>query len=266
MTENIFGGVEDTLFIPLAARVEISEKYPHYFFDEKALSFKNNIRVKEITEKSSQYSMIASVSRYFVMDKIVGEFIDKNKNPNVISLGCGLETMAWRIEKDAQFYEIDFPSVIEKRREILGSKENETLIGSDLNDLSWSENIDCTKPVIFVAAGVFQYFKERDVLTLIGKLQKIFSNAEILFDATNEAGINYAQNYVKKTGNKIAMMYFYVNNPDEFAHKTNTQLLLARGFFSEARKELKGKLNLYTRIAMKIADEKKRTIILNLKL
>lgn len=38
--ENLLSGVEDTLYIPLVARIFASEKFPNYFYDEKALSLK----------------------------------------------------------------------------------------------------------------------------------------------------------------------------------------------------------------------------------
>lgn len=34
---NKFEGVANTLFVPLVARINISKKFPEYFYDEKAL-------------------------------------------------------------------------------------------------------------------------------------------------------------------------------------------------------------------------------------
>ncbi len=264
MSENKFSGVTDTLFIPLIARIEISKKFPAYFRDEKALSLENMFSAGSIAAKSSEYSMMASASRAVVMDKIVSNFIDENENSNIVCIGCGLETMVWRLEKSAHFYGIDFPSVIENRKEILGKHESETLIPGDVNELDLSEYMDCSSPTMFVVAGVFQYFKEEEVLKLLAKLKSGFENAHVLFDAIDEFGINYAQKYVKKTGNKSAMMYFYINDPKEFADKSNTELLGLFGFFEEARKL--PKLKFKTRISMKVADDKKHTMILHLKL
>ena len=41
--ENLLSGVEDTLYIPLAARIYASEKFPKFFYDEKALSLNEYI-------------------------------------------------------------------------------------------------------------------------------------------------------------------------------------------------------------------------------
>ncbi len=266
MEDNILTGVEDTLFIPLNARIEISKRFPQYFYDEKALSISNQLHLETISANSSEYSMMASVSRAVTMDSIVNNYIEQNKKCNVVCLGCGLETMAWRVCDGAHFYEVDFPLVIEGRKNILGAKENETLISGNACEIDLSEHIDTSSPTLFVVAGVFQYFNEADVLSLIKKLQQQFTNAQLLFDATNETGIKYVQKYVAKTGNQNAMMHFYINNPQEFANKANAQILSVSGFYDKARRQLKSSLKLFTKIAMKVADEKKRTIIIHLKL
>jgi hypothetical protein len=84
------------------------------------------------------------------------------------------------------------------------------------------------------------------------------------FDRAN--GIKYANNYVKKTGNTDAFMYFYINDSVEFAQRTGMKLIEERVFFTDARKILKKKLRLYTRIAMKIVDAKKRATLLHFRI
>ena len=88
----------------------------------------------------------------------------------------------------------------------------------------------------------------------------------MIFDATNSFGIKRAINYVKKTGNKNAMMYFYVNNEEKFANLANVKLLGVYNFFSETRKSLKKNLKLSTKISMLVSDKMKMTKILHIKL
>ncbi len=265
MNNKNLSGVPDTLFIPLMARIYISKRFPEYFYDEKALSLEKLIPQNIITEKSSEYAMMGSASRAVNMDKIVVEFANKSSKSNVVCIGCGLETMAFRLSELADkvhFYEVDFSSVIDNRKEVLGELANETLVKGNANELDFSQYMDCTVPTIFVVAGVFQYFKEHEVLALISKLQSQFKNAEILFDATDEYGINYVNKYVKKTGNKNAMMYFYINDPKEFGEKSNVRLISASGFYGGVSNELRKKLKFYTKIATRIADSKMHAMIL----
>ena len=117
-----------------------------------------------------------------------------------------------------------------------------------------------------IVSGVFQYFHEEDILEFIRKAKDIFENAELIFDATNKFGIRYSNIYVKRTGNKSALMYFYIETPREFAKKANCQLIECRGFYKDALKMLSNKLSLYTKISMKIADKRNNAMILHLKL
>ena len=79
------------------------------------MQLKNKIPQKFLTI-SSQYEMIVSAARYYISDKIIQEFIDKHGKCNIINLGAGLETVAFRIHNpNAVFYLIDLPEVIKLR-------------------------------------------------------------------------------------------------------------------------------------------------------
>jgi O-methyltransferase involved in polyketide biosynthesis len=268
---NLLQGVEDTLFIPLAARIFASKKFPEYFFDEKALSLEKYIPGNSIQKRSSEYSFMASVARYYNMDIMVKNYISKQGQCNIIYLGAGLETAYYRLnDKTVKFYEVDLPEVIKTRQSVLGKNVNENvneiLIGGDLFNLNWATNIIKSAPTLLIVSGVFQYFAEEKVIKFITDIRNVFDNAELIFDATNETGIKYANRYVRKTGNTNAVMHFYINDSAEFARKTGAILIEERLFFTDARRLLSKKLSLYTRIAMRVVDNKKRAILLHLKI
>lgn len=265
---NKFEGVEDTLYIPLTARVYMSRRFPEYFYDSKALELESALPDDSIEKSSSEYSMIASVARYYNMDEMTRTFLEAHHACNIVNLGCGLETAYYRIgSKTAIFYEVDLPQVIEHRRRILGTGENERLIGGNIFDYKWAESIeDRTLPTLLTVSGVFQYFHEEEVLSFIEKTGKLFTDAELIFDATNSTGIKYAQRYVKKTGNASAMMYFYVDDCEKFAEKAGAGLIAWRPFYTEARKMIGKNTGLYTRISMKVCDDLGRAKLLHLRL
>jgi O-methyltransferase involved in polyketide biosynthesis len=148
----------------------------------------------------------------------------------------------------------------------LGEQANEILIAENIFDMEWTKRIDQSIPSLLIASGVFQYFQEDTVMQFINNLKKLFSNAELIFDAANEKGIKYANKYVRKTGNKDAFMFFSINDGAEFAKRAGIKLIEERVFFADARKMLKKKLGLYTRIAMKVVDDKKRTVLLHFRM
>ena len=46
---------------------------------------------------------------------------------------------------------------------------------------------------------------------------KAFAGAELVFDATNTMGLEFANKYVRKTGNTSALMYCAIDDPSAFA-------------------------------------------------
>lgn len=263
-----FESVADTLFIPLTARIYVSRRFPEYFYDARALELAHVLPNDSIEKKSSEYAMLASVARCQNLDEMTKKFISVHAKCNIVNLGCGLETAYDRINsKTALFYEVDLPAVIERRMQFLQEGKNEKLIAGDLFDLSWVNQIaDCTRPTLLIASGVFQYFHEEEILTFIKKCSTVFPQAELIFDAANKTGIRYANQYVRKTGNHAAMMYFYVNDCMLFAEKAEAQLIEWRPFYTKTRKIIGSKTGLYTRIAMKVCDDLARAKLIHLKL
>lgn len=88
---NKFDGVANTLFVPLVARINISKKFPEYFMDEKALELEKYLP-QGADKGSSEYSNMASVARYYNMDKTVTAFAKSYAESNIVYLGAGLET------------------------------------------------------------------------------------------------------------------------------------------------------------------------------
>ena len=269
MQDKVFEGVADTLYIPLAARVFVSKRFPEYFFDPKLLELESAIPGNSIQSGSSEYTMIASAARYHNLDEMARAYVATNPACNIVNVGCGLETMFWRVGPDApaaRFYEMDLPEVIAVRQRILGAPERDELIAGDAFDLSWADGIDASRPTLIIVSGVFQYFHNADVLGFIADAKKAFADAELIFDATNTKGLEYVNKYVKRTGNASALMYCAIDDPEKFAQEADCELLEVRPFYTVARRILRGKVNLYSKVAMAIADRTGRAFLLHMKL
>lgn len=122
---NKFDGVANTLFVPLVARINISKKFPEYFMDEKALELEKYLP-QGADKGSSEYSNMASVARYYNMDKTVTAFAKSYAESNIVYLGAGLETAYDRLSdkienRTVHWYEADLPEVIEARKKSIWS-------------------------------------------------------------------------------------------------------------------------------------------------
>ena len=262
---NLLSGVEDTLYIPLAARIYATEHFPDFFYDEKALSLKQYIPTQSIDSNTTEYFYMASVCRQWTIDKKIIRFLSLHNKCNVVFLGAGLETAYQRIHNTtAYFYQVDLPNVIDIRKRVLGYAENERLIAGDMFALNWIKELDISLPTMIVISGVYQYFRESQVIDMIQKMKSIIPTGELIFDATNSTGLRLANKYVRKTGNKNATMHFSIDDPREFARCTGTDLLDVDGFFAGALRHCK-RLKLITKIYMYFADRLHRTMILHFK-
>ena len=252
-----FEGVADTLYIPLTARIYVSEHFPEYFYDEKALSLEKEMPYEEIAAKSSEYFQMAGACRFYNTDRMITAFIEKHASCNIVNIGCGLETSCFRIQpqQGVRFYEMDLPEVITARRSVLGESANEILIPGDMFDFSWAVGIDKTLPTMVTVIGVFQYFEEEKVIAFLKQMKKTFSEVEVIFDAMTAKATKYANDYIRKTGNNDAELHFSADNGQSVADRCGMTLVEERPFFTAARRQLKRKLKLYTRIAMKVVDE-----------
>ena len=88
---NKFDGIANTLYVPLVARINISKRFPEYFMDEKALELEQYLP-QGADKGASEYSNMASVARYYNMDKTVTEFAKSFTESNIVYLGAGFET------------------------------------------------------------------------------------------------------------------------------------------------------------------------------
>jgi O-methyltransferase involved in polyketide biosynthesis len=78
------------------------------------------------------------------------------------------------------------PEVIELRRKFIGGEgPRYRFLGYSSFDSSWLAvvRVNHNRPILFLAEGVFMYFKEADVKSLVLMLCKRFPGAELVFDA-----------------------------------------------------------------------------------
>ncbi len=266
MSDIQFSGVEDTCFIPFAGRISASKMFPEYFYDEKALQYANLEQVKRVNEGTNEYTTISIATRFYLKDALTREFLEKNKEVNIVCLGAGFETMNYRIQSSSvHYYQIDFESVINHREKLLGKAENETYIIGDITNMSWANQIDKTKPVLFVASGVFLYFEEEVITKLIADLKSTFPGSHLLFDTLDSFAVKIANKIVKKTGNNSALILFSLDDEHKFCEDNNIELISSPLYFEKARSIIKN-LKFLSRLAMKMSDKKERAKILLVRL
>ena len=218
-TENLLNGVENTLYIPLAARIYVSEKFPKFFYDEKALSLKQYIPTNSIANNTTEYFYMASVCRQQTIDKKIVKFLEENNQSNVVFLGAGLETAYNRINNiKSSFYQVDLPDVINIRKRVLGNADNERLISGNMFTFEWIRELDTSLSTMIVVSGVYQYFDKSKIIEMIKKMKLLIPKGEfcLLLDFTEELSKKTALEFLIFLKDSFALKTLFVGHDHTF--------------------------------------------------
>lgn len=162
------------------------------------------------------------------------QFIAAHGPCTVVHLGCGLDSRVFRVDPgaDVQWYDVDFPGVIELREKVYPSRPNYHLLATPATELSWLDQIPADKPVLFLAEGISMYLTEDDGIALLRRVVERFPSGELQIDFYNWVGIRSqkTQTLVRKTGSTL---HWAVNSPDDIlSNVAGTRLLASVTIFS----------------------------------
>jgi methyltransferase (TIGR00027 family) len=184
----ITNDVAETLFITLLMRCEETKHPKPIIQDPKACELVESIDYDFSRFKNGKWSGIGTSIRVRHFDNKVTQFIERNKHPVVVLIGCGLDTRYQRLQnsRKAVFYELDLPEVIALRQRLLPPEKNQAYISASMLETEWMDMLATKHPkgrFIFVIEGVLMYFSENEVRTVISELARRFHGSQLHFDA-----------------------------------------------------------------------------------
>ena len=215
--------VQETLIIPLYGRKVCSEHFPHLFQDPEAeqicgmldYDFARNGKKMETT--AGLFGALEVAQRQYDLALEVKDYLKDHPKAAVVNLGCGLDDTFRKCDNGSCLgFNIDMPDVIAIRNELLPVGEREANIDCDLNDDSWMEKVDAKGGAVFFAAGVFYYFKTKDLKELLQKIARRFPGSVIVFDSCNSRGAKMMRKtWLKEAGITDVDALFSLEDPDE---------------------------------------------------
>jgi len=189
-TSQGLSGVAETLLIPLYIRALESERSDALLKDVKALELvsKRDLdfsRIKQI--KMDKNDQVALILRNRKFDHYTIDFISRYPEANIVHIGCGLDSRFERVDNgQIVWYDLDLPEVIKIRKEFIGDEvDRYRLISCSVFDNSWIDKIAKNPKLnfLFLAEGVFMYFEEAQIKSLVRALSNHFPGSELVFDA-----------------------------------------------------------------------------------
>ena len=162
-------------------------------------------------------SAISIVLRAKPMDDWAAEYLREHPDAIVLHLGCGMDSRVYRLDPPptVEWFDVDYPEVVEVRRRIYPEREHYTMIGSSLTDFGWLDQVPSDRPALIVAEGLTMYLTPQDGAELLRRLVAKFPSGRLICDVFSKLGIKLQK--LNPTVRKAkATLYWGVDDPHEF--------------------------------------------------
>ena len=193
-TPHPMSGVSETLLLPLYCRALESRASEPIIRDQKAVEITTELNkdfsksdrrlLRDLAGGRLPSKLVVSMAlRTRSFDRYVNDFLKRSPDGVVVSIGCGLDTRFQRIDNGkVDWYELDFPEVIELKRRFFQESDRYHFIPSSALDFAWMDGLaeKRGRNFLFYAEGVFMYLKEEQVRSLVLKLAATFPGAELV--------------------------------------------------------------------------------------
>ena len=141
-------------------------------------------------------------TRAATFDNLTTRFLADHPEAIVLQVGCGMDSRAFRVNPPAgvQWFDVDYPDVIDLRRQLFPERNGYHLIGAPLDDLHWLDEVPGGRPGLFIAEGVLHYLSETEVKALLNAVVAHFPSGQMIFDICNSMIVKRAGSNVGGTG------------------------------------------------------------------
>jgi O-methyltransferase involved in polyketide biosynthesis len=141
-------------------------------------------------------------TRAATFDQLTTRFLADHPDAVVLQVGCGMDSRAFRVDPPAgvEWFDVDYPDVIDLRRQLFPTRDNYHMIGAPLDDLRWLDEVPRGRPGLLMAEGVFHYLSETDVKALLNAAVAHFPSGQLIFDICNTMIVKQAGKNVGGTG------------------------------------------------------------------
>jgi O-methyltransferase involved in polyketide biosynthesis len=209
------GTVQETLAFPLYGRSIANQKYPRLFRDTEAAKIMSRMDYDFSKSNMGSIPSIIYGIRHETLVAAAKNYLKDYPDAIIVNLGCGLDTSFTFIDNGkCRYVNLDLPDVIRLRERLFDVRDREMNLAHSALDPAWMDRIGADKSdhVFIISGGVLFYFKPEEVRMLIDGMAKRFHEGGFFFDFENAAMAKISNRMIKKSGNKGAEMYYWVED------------------------------------------------------
>ena len=209
------GAVQETLFIPLAARARETRKRRPVLRDPKAVHMVDSIDFDTSTYGRGIGGWV-TILRTATFDVWVRNFLARNPAGTVVEPGTGLNTRFERVDNGTvHWIDLDLPDTIGLRRQYFADTERRQMVSASVLDETWLASVQALPgPYFFAAEGVLVYLPEEDVTRVLARLAQRFPGALIALDTYSRQTFRRQQQLAARRG--IARWQWACDDPRSF--------------------------------------------------
>jgi O-methyltransferase involved in polyketide biosynthesis len=195
------GAVQQTLFIPLAARAKETQRKHPVLRDPKAVEM-----VQAIDYDAAKYGRGAggsvTVLRTAIVDFWVRGFLAAHPAGTVVEIGTGLNARFERVDNgQVHWFDLDLPDTIDLRRKFFADTGRRRMVAASVLDEGWRPDVAQSRgPYFFVAEGVLAYLPEDQVTVTLASIAEQFPGALIALDTYTKRTFDQQHRLAAKRG------------------------------------------------------------------
>ena len=193
--------ISKTLYIPLYGKALVSRS-GRILSDPTAEAIWNAEGFPLKGKAASKWLAYYMGMRSAVFDRWTSLQMVKSPDAAVLHLGCGLDSRCRRVGNSAQrWYDVDFPAVIQERKQYFSESEAYRMLPADVRDPQWLRSVSGDTAIV-VMEGISMYLSPEELRQVLAHLCQRFSRVHLLMDcySTFAARMSRYKNPINEVG------------------------------------------------------------------
>ena len=221
--------IEDSLFVTLCCRALDNRTPRPVLGDAMADQIVRTLDYDYEALHIDTNLMLNATLRAKKLDEIASRFFARHPEAVGVDLGAGLDTRAHRIDPppSVDWYDVDFPSVVEARADVIPERASTHALAVDLRDPDALDALPTDRPALVVADGLMGFLTLDEVVSLLNRLTDHFPSGEIAFNSYPKFAI-WAIQHTRGTKSVADLIKFPGSDDPHDPERWNPRLTLVR--------------------------------------
>jgi O-methyltransferase involved in polyketide biosynthesis len=198
ITLPVFTPAQESLFLTLGGRALDSRLPRPFLADWRADEILTRVGYDLAKFPALKTKFLDPKSRVFdiavrakTIDEVVRRFVVHHPDAVVLDLGAGLDDRMFRVDppSSVDWYDVDFPTVVALRTQVLPPLTNAHNVGVDVADPDWLDDVPADRPAVIVADGLVAFVAQDAFVSLLNRLVSHFPSGELAFNLYTTSAI-----------------------------------------------------------------------------